>query len=214
LVGAGRSELAQAIFGLDARSRGTVTLDGRPMHLHQPRQAIAAGVGLVPEDRKRQGLVLTMSCLRNVSLALHDRLSRWGVLRRRAERQVAGAQFDALRIKAASLDAEVSSLSGGNQQKVVLARWLARGGRLLIVDEPTRGVDVGAKAAIHELLLGLARQGVGILMISSELPELLALADRIVVLRGGRVVGEMAGRDARQESLLRMMAGLADEAAA
>lgn len=208
LVGAGRSEVAQAIFGLDKHARGSVRVAGQPLPLGSVRAAMRAGVGLLPEDRKRQGLVLMMSGRRNFSLAMLDRLGRLGFLRHGAERAEAGEYFARLAVRTPSLEAPVAALSGGNQQKVALAKWLARGGRVLIVDEPTRGVDVGAKAAIHELLDGLARQGVAILLISSDLPEVVALATRVLIMRAGRLVAELPRTQATQEAVLRHMAGV------
>ncbi len=208
LVGSGRSEIAQSIFGLDRRARGCVEVDGRPMRLGSVREAMERGIGLVPEDRKRQGLVLMMSGRENFSLAMLQRLKRLGMLDRARERNEACRAFERLRVKTLSVDAPVATLSGGNQQKVVLAKWLARNARVLIVDEPTRGVDVGAKAAIHDMLRDLAAQGVAILAISSEMPEVLALSTRILVMRDGRLVGEIAGTEATQEMILRMMAGV------
>lgn len=214
LVGAGRSEVAQAIFGLDRHARGRVEVDGQPLPLGSVRAAVRAGLGLVPEDRKRQGLVLPLSCRVNFSLGILDRLGRCGWLSRRAERTVAVRWFEQLAVKTPSLDAPVASLSGGNQQKIVLARWLARELKVLLVDEPTRGVDVGAKAAIHGLLDELAGRGLAILLISSELPELLHLSTRILIMRGGRLVGELSRAEATQERLLERMAGVTSHAAA
>ncbi len=212
LVGAGRSEVAKAIFGLDPRATGSVELAGKPLPLGSIRAAMRAGVGLVPEDRKRQGCVLGMPCRANISMAMLDRLRRAGMLDRGREKQVASEYFGRLRVKAASLEAPVNSLSGGNQQKVVLAKWLARGGKFLIVDEPTRGVDVGAKAAIHALLDELAGEGLAIMLISSELPEVLNLSSRIFVMRDGEIAGELTRETASQEAVLRLMAGLAEAA--
>lgn len=213
LVGAGRSEVARAIFGLDARATGEVTLDGKPLPLGNVQTAMRAGVGLVPEDRKRQGCVLGMPCRANISMALLDRLRKNGVLDRGKERQMAAKYFEQLRVKAASLEAPVNSLSGGNQQKIVLAKWLARGGRLLIVDEPTRGVDVGAKAAIHALIDELAQGGMAVMLISSELPEVINLSTRILVMRDGAIAGELSREQASQEAVLRLMAGVVPAAA-
>lgn len=212
LVGAGRSELACALFGLDRKARGSVRIDGRPAQLRSARAAIRRGVGLVPEDRKRQGIVPLASSLHNISLATLKRLARLTMLRRGTERVQAHTYFERLRVRAPDIDAVVAGLSGGNQQKVVLARWLAAKSRLLILDEPTRGVDVGAKAEIHGLVRELAAQGTGILLISSELPEILSLSDRILVLRAGRLVGEVSRAAATQDGLLRMMAGLSSAA--
>jgi ABC-type sugar transport system ATPase subunit len=208
LVGAGRSELACAIFGLEAGTTGTIRLGERPVVIRNPRDAINLGVGLVPEDRKRQGLVLGASGVHNTSLPILRRLSRFRWVRRREERALANTYYARLRVRAPSVDSVVAGLSGGNQQKVVLAKWLAADSRILILDEPTRGVDVGAKAEIHALIDTLAAQGRAILLISSELPEVLRLSRRIIVLRAGRVVGEVARANATQEGLLRMMAGL------
>ena len=210
LVGAGRSELAQALFGLDPVRRGTIVIGGQPARLATPAEAIALGIGLVPEDRKRQGLVPQESGVHNLSLAILRRVARFSWLRGREERRVATEFFERLRVRAPSLDTVVAGLSGGNQQKIVLARWLAADSRVLILDEPTRGVDVGAKAEIHGLIGELANQGAGILLISSELPEVLTLSQRIVVLRAGRIVGEVTQGQATQDGLLRMMAGLGE----
>ena len=169
----------------------------------------------MPEDRKRQGCVLNMPCRANVSMAVLDRLrDSLGWLDRPRERDLARQYFDQLRVKAASMDAPVHSLSGGNQQKIVLAKWLARGGRLLIVDEPTRGVDVGAKAAIHALIDELAQKGLAVMLISSELPEVLNLSTRVIVMREGSIVGELSRAEMTQERVLRLMAGVGEGAAA
>lgn len=209
LVGAGRSEIARAVFGLDPRASGEVSVSGAALELGSVRRSMAAGISLVPEDRKRQGCVLGMGCSENISLAVLSQLSRGGLLDRSSERDLAAKSFGELAIKASSIEAPVGSLSGGNQQKVVLAKWLARKGRVLIVDEPTRGVDVGAKAAIHSLIDALARAGMAVILISSELPELLQLSSRIIVMREGRQVGGLSRDEADQESVLRLMAGAA-----
>lgn len=216
LVGSGRSEIAQAIFGLDRSVTGEVFIGGKRLRHGSVRQAMRHGVGLVPEDRKRQGLVLMMSCRANVSLPILDQLNWMGLLNDRRERLTAERYFHRFNIKAPSIETPAAALSGGNQQKVALAKWLARssattgggGLKLLIVDEPTRGVDVGAKAAIHALLDELARQGMAILLISSELPEILNLSSRILVMREGRIVAECARGEADQESVLRLMANV------
>jgi ABC-type sugar transport system ATPase subunit len=212
LVGAGRSELAEALFGLDPLARGTITLDGREITRASIRERMNAGLGFVPEDRKRFGLALILSCRLNFSLTLLGMLSNAGFLRRRLENFLLAKYFGELGIKTASFDSEAGSLSGGNQQKIVLAKWLARSSRVLLLDEPTRGVDVGAKAAIHALIDSLAGTGKGILLISSELPEILHLSTRIMVMREGRIVGELQRAEASQEKLLRMMSGLLAEA--
>lgn len=206
LVGAGRSEVAKAIFGLDRSATGEVLMEGRPVPLGSIRDAMRMRIGLLPEDRKRQGLILMMSCRSNLSLAMLDRLRRMGLLAKTREKAVTDEYFRKLRVKSPSIETPVAALSGGNQQKVAIAKWLARDAKLLIVDEPTRGVDVGAKAAIHELIDELARQGVGIMLISSELPEVLNLSTRIIVMREGRMVGEVPREQATQEHVLRLMA--------
>ena len=213
LVGAGRSEVAQAIFGLDSAATGEVFVRGKPLRAKSVNAALAAGVGLLPEDRKRLGLVLSMNCRENTSLAVLRRLSVAGFVRRREERSLAQRYVDRLRVKTPSLESVVASLSGGNQQKVALAKWLARNCAVLIVDEPTRGVDVGAKAEIHHLLDELACQGLGLVVISSELPEVMNLSRRILVMRQGRVAGELALAEFSQPALLRLMAGVEAKAA-
>jgi ABC-type sugar transport system ATPase subunit len=210
LVGAGRSEVAAAIFGLLGDAQGDVFVSGRPVRIRSPRQAIRLRIGLVPEDRKRQGLVLSLSGLHNTSLPILDRLSRATWIRGGEERALATEYFERLRVRTSGLEAPSAGLSGGNQQKIVLAKWLAARCRILILDEPTRGVDVGAKAEIHALIDRLAADGAAILLISSELPEILGLSTRILVLREGRLVGELSHAEATQDRLLRLMAGLAD----
>jgi ABC-type sugar transport system ATPase subunit len=208
LVGAGRTDIAHAIFGLDPEAQGRVEVAGIPLGLRSPAEAMRAGVGFVPEDRKRHGLVLSLRALENVTLPTLRSLSRAGWLRSGAERALAADAFTRLGVRTPALDALTAGLSGGNQQKLVLAKWLAARCRVLILDEPTRGVDVGAKAEIHALIGRLAAEGTGVLLISSELPELVALSTRIIVLRDGRMVGELAREHANQASLLGLMAGL------
>lgn len=208
LVGAGRSEVAQAIFGLDPRATGRVFVRGQEIRLGSVSAALAAGVGLLPEDRKRLGLVLTMNCRENTSLAALRRLTQLGFVRYRKERTLVQGFIDRLRVKTPALDSSIAGLSGGNQQKLALAKWLARQCGVLMVDEPTRGVDVGAKAEIHQLLDELACQGIGLLVISSELPEVMNLSRRIMVLREGRVAGELERKDFSQPNLMRLMAGV------
>jgi ABC-type sugar transport system ATPase subunit len=229
LVGAGRSEVARAIFGIDPIESGTVQLEGRPLSVRSARDAIRVGIGLLPEDRKRQGLILSMNCRENITLSLLDTSGRPGesapriagsrsdpLSVRRAglfvnharDRAIASEYCDRLRVRTRDLDAEIAGLSGGNQQKVALAKWLARRCRVLILDEPTRGVDVAAKAEIHALIDELAMAGHAIILISSELPEILNLSTRILVLAGGRLVGELPRAQANQERLMRLMAGV------
>ncbi len=210
LVGAGRSEIAAALFGLDRAARGRIRVDGREVSIGNPVDAIGHGIGLVPEDRKRQALIPLESGLRNVSLAILGRLSRFSWLRLGEERAIAKKWFGRLRVQPPDVDAPVAGLSGGNQQKIVLARWLAAQSRVLILDEPTRGVDVGAKAEIHALIGELTAEGAAVILISSELPEVIRLSDRIVVIRAGRVVAELSREAASQDRLLRLMAGLGE----
>ena len=213
LVGAGRSEVAQAVFGLDQAATGTILVKGRELPSRSVSASLSAGIGFLPEDRKRLGLVLTMNCRENTSLATLNRLTRFGWVRRRDERALVHRYTDQLRVKAPSLEAPVAGLSGGNQQKIALAKWLARECDILIVDEPTRGIDVGAKAEVHQLLDALACQGIALLVISSELPEIMNLSRRILVMREGELVGEVEREDFSQARLLRLMAGVEEEAA-
>jgi ABC-type sugar transport system ATPase subunit len=202
LVGAGRSELAGALVGdLPIRS-GSVRVDGKPLRLRTPRDAVRAGIGYAPEERKAQALFMSRTIRDNASLAMLDRLRRMRFVRRAAERRLAREYVDRLRVRTPSIEQEVRKLSGGNQQKVVLARWLARKPTVLILDEPTRGIDVGAKAEIYHIIDDLAKAGVAILVISSELPEVLGLADRVVVMQNGRVTGELSRRESSEEAIL------------
>lgn len=207
LVGAGRTEIAQVLFGLDPHAVGRIWVEGNSVIPRSPAHAKKLGLGLVPEDRKRHGLVLAMNARENVSLPSLGALSTAGWIKQSAERALVRKYFDRMRVRAPHLDSATLGLSGGNQQKLVLAKWLATDCRVLIVDEPTRGVDVGAKAEIHMLIQELAAQGKGVLLISSDLPELLGLATRILVFREGKLVGEVQQQDATEEVLMRLMAG-------
>ena len=192
LAGAGRTEVARALFGVEPFTAGGVELNGKPVRIRSPRQAIRAGIGFLTEDRKLEGLVLPQSVRDNALLALRS-LGR-ARMNERPVRKEAPSVLDLARrveLRAASLEQEVRYLSGGNQQKVVLAKWLATRAQILIFDEPTRGIDVGAKAGIHELMRELARAGAAILMISSELPEVIGMSDRILVMRDGTIAGEL-----------------------
>ena len=202
LVGAGRSEVARAVFGIDRYDAGQVTVRGRRLKKASPTSAMAAGIGFVPEDRRQQGLVMDMSVQQNVALASLDTLRKGGLIRASAERAMAADWAARLAIKYGRLTDPVSMLSGGNQQKVVLAKWLGRKPAVLIVDEPTRGIDVGTKAEVHHLLTELARSGVAVLMISSELPEVLGVAERVLVMREGRLVAEFSHAEASEESIM------------
>ena len=207
LVGAGRSELAEAIFGHERVSAGTVALDGRTIRLRSPADAIAAGIGFAPEDRKSQALLLLRSVKHNITLCVPDIISRFNFVDHARERDLAGALVERLRIRTPSLDQLVAKLSGGNQQKVVLSRWLARRPKVLILDEPTRGIDVGAKAEIYRLIVGLAAEGMALLVISSEMPELLGLADRLLVMAEGRIVADLPRAEATEERILDLAMG-------
>ena len=213
LVGAGRTEVARAIFGIDRWDAGSVEIEGRRLPPGSPSAAMAAGIGLVPEDRRQQGLVMDFSIERNIALASLDSVRRGGMIFRGAERTFARDWALRLQLKYARLSNPVWTLSGGNQQKTVLAKWLGRKPKLLIVDEPTRGIDVGTKAEVHRLLSELAAQGVAVLMISSELPEVLGMADRIIVLFEGRVMREFARADADEDAIMRAATGQVEEAA-
>ena len=203
LRGSGASELMGSVFGrYGRRARGAVCVAGQCARIASPAQAMAWGLALLTDDRKTTGLVLPMSTLHNVTLASLDRVSRWGIIRRARELRLALPLIANLAIRIRSVDAEVSSLSGGNQQKVALAKWLMAEPKVLLLDEPTRGIDVGAKAEVYELMGRLAAQGKGILLTTSELPELLAMADRIVVLHRGRVAAELSGPEATQEQVM------------
>ena len=209
LVGAGRTEILEALFGLDRTARGEILIDGKPAQIRSPREAQALGIALVPEDRKRLGLVLGMNVRENLTLPIVDRFRRrLGLADRRAEMALTERLRRELSIRSPSVEMPVASLSGGNQQKIVFARGLAAEARILLIDEPTRGVDVGAKREIHDLVRQLAARGAAILVVSSDLPELLAIADRLVVIRRGTVAAELSRADASPEVVLRAMAGI------
>ena len=207
LLGAGRTELARAIFGLDKISSGSIYVNGVEQKMSSPRSAIKSGIGFLTEDRKSQGLVLPLSVERNLCLSSVDKFSRWGIMNPREERQAAGRYVEELRIKTPSLDQKVVFLSGGNQQKVVLSKWLCSQAEVFIFDEPTRGVDVGAKAEIYQLMNRLTASGVAIMMISSELLEVLGMSDRVMVMRGGRIAGEFSDGEYTQERILQCALG-------
>lgn len=207
LVGAGRTELARAIFGADPIDSGEIILEGKPIRIRSPQEAIQHGIGLVTEDRKAQGLILGMVVRENVTLANLGALSRLNFINLARERQVAQKHVQDLSIKTPTIEQTVQNLSGGNQQKVVLAKWLFTQSKVLIFDEPTRGIDVGAKTEIYQLMNDLAAQGVAMLMISSELPEVLGMSDRILVMHDGRVVGELQAGEATQEKIMHLATG-------
>jgi ABC-type sugar transport system ATPase subunit len=213
IVGAGRTEFAQCLFGVTPAESGEIRIEGRPVNIKSPRSARNHGLALVPEDRKTQGIISILSVRENTSLGvLHD-VSRWGWLDFKKEKSLVTTYRDRLSIKTASLESQILTLSGGNQQKVIIARWLATVPKILILDEPTQGIDVGAKAEIHALIEELVAGGLGIILISSELPELLAMSDRVLVMRKGRVVAELDGKLATKEEVIRFAAGSNEVAA-
>jgi rhamnose transport system ATP-binding protein len=207
LVGAGRTEAARLLFGLSPKDAGEVRLDGRPIDVRSPADAVVHGIAYVPEDRRRHGVILEMSVADNMTLAVLRKISSRGWLDFDREAELAADYVARLGVKTPSVTAAAGSLSGGNQQKVALARWLATGPQVLILDEPTQGIDVGAKAEIHRLMGDLAGRGLAIVMISSELPEILGMSDRIAVMHAGRVVGVVDRAEATQESILSLALG-------
>lgn len=202
LVGAGRTETVRALFGIDQKDSGEILLEGKPVQLNSPRTSVSAGLGLVPEDRKQQGLVLGMAVYENITMATLNRLTRALVIDSAQERAISNKYVEQLRIRTPGIRQLVKYLSGGNQQKVVLAKWLAVHPDVLILDEPTRGIDVGAKAEIHALMSQFAQQGMGVILISSELPELLGMCDRILVMSKGTITGEFERSDFDQEKIM------------
>jgi inositol transport system ATP-binding protein len=204
LMGSGRTRLAKAVFGLSRADRGQIRIQGRPVEIGSPSDAIANGVGLVPEDRRMLGLVHMLDVRKNLTLAHLKALSNSLFINKRQEQQLVRENIAGLKIRTSSARLPVSVLSGGNQQKVVLGKWLNTHPAVLILDEPTRGIDVGAKAEIHRLVTELARQGVAIVMISSELPEVLGMSDRVMVMHEGRVTGLLGRQDATQVKVMEL----------
>jgi ABC-type sugar transport system ATPase subunit len=202
LAGAGRSELAMCLFGADAIDSGEVKVDGKRVSLRHPSAVVQAGIGLVPEERKQQAIFPQLPVRENISIALLDRLSVGGILRTRQERRLTKRFVDQLDIRTPSIDTRMQGLSGGNQQKTVIARWLARKLRVLILDEPTKGIDIASKAEIHRLIEALAGSGIAIILISSELPELLVMSDRIAVMRRGRLVTVLSKGQANKQTVM------------
>jgi ribose transport system ATP-binding protein len=203
LIGAKRTETARLIFGLDRKDRGEVLIDGAPVDIESPEDAIRLGVALVPEDRKGQGLLVRWPISENVTLPRLDHFSSYGLVDVREEEKQSNTYIKSLGVKTPSVRQPVMYLSGGNQQKVVIAKWLMTEPRVLILDEPTRGIDVGAKAEIYALMSQLAKRGIGILLISSELPEIVGMSDRIIVMREGRITGELSRAEATEEKIMR-----------
>jgi rhamnose transport system ATP-binding protein len=207
LVGSGRSEVARAIFGVDAHDAGSVLLNGKKLKAASPSDAMAHGIALVPEDRRQQGLFMPTSIAKNAAITMLSRIRKGFLLSAQSERDVADRWTKVLQTKFENINDPVERLSGGNQQKVVLAKWLATEPKLLIVDEPTRGIDVGTKAEVHKLLSQKAQEGLAVLMISSELPEVLGMADRIFVMREGHIVREFSRAEATSESVIAAATG-------
>jgi ribose transport system ATP-binding protein len=202
LLGSGRTELARTIFGLDPVENGTIALSGQEIQIRSPRKAVQAGIGFLTEDRKQLGLVLNLSVKANISLPNLDSISRKGVIKSNQEKGLADRFVRELAIKTPGIEQQVIYLSGGNQQKVVLSKWIARRLEVLIFDEPTRGIDVASKVEIYELMNRLSEEGVGIIMISSELPEILGMSDRVLVMKDGEIAAEFKTSDADQEAIL------------
>jgi ABC-type sugar transport system ATPase subunit len=209
LVGAGRTRLARAIVGADRAERGRITISGRVAQIHSPADAVRVRIGFLPEDRKQQGLVLGLTVERNVSLSHLSALARFGVVHGPQERREAEAAITDLKIRTPGPEQQVLYLSGGNQQKVVLAKWLAARAEVLIFDEPTRGIDVGARHDIYTLINRLVEDGLGVIMISSDLPEVLGMSDRILVMRAGAVQLELTAAEATDDRVLQAALGVA-----
>ena len=208
LIGAGRTEMALTLFGVYPSDSGEVRIEDQPVAINSPRHAIQHGIGYVPEDRKMQGLFLKKSVRDNISAAISGDISQWGFLQREKDRSLAQRYIDELKIRTPGMEQQTKNLSGGNQQKVVLAKWMVSNPKVLVLDEPTRGVDVGAKAEIYSLMHELVAQGLAVVMISSELPEILGMSDRVVVMREGKYAGELPRAEANEESVMALATGL------
>jgi rhamnose transport system ATP-binding protein len=208
LVGAGRSEFMQALFGITRATGGTVRIDGKPAVIRSPADAVSQGIVYVPEDRGKQGAITALPIFQNVTLPSLGRTSRNGFLKLAEEFKLAREYTARLDLRAASLDTNVGNLSGGNQQKVVIAKWLATQPKVIILDEPTKGIDIGSKAAVHEFMAELAAQGLAVIMVSSEIPEILGMSDRVIIMREGRIAAEVSGDDMTPETLVRHAAGI------
>ncbi len=202
----GRTELARTLFGLTP-TNSTILLQGEPVQINSPADAIRLGIGYVPEDRRQHGVILEMGVATNISMANLKAVSRWGLIDREKEDKLARRYVDDLHIKTSSIFAATGTLSGGNQQKVALARWLAINPRIMILDEPTQGVDVGSKSEIHDLIVQLAERGVAILLISSELPEIMGMSDRIGVIHAGKIMGILSRQEATQAKIMSLAFG-------
>ncbi|BCG11142.1 sugar ABC transporter ATP-binding protein [Buttiauxella agrestis] len=210
LVGAGRSELAQLIFGVRKSTGGTIEIDGKPVKIHSPREAISLGIGFLTENRKEQGLFLELAAQDNITMATLERDAHYGWLDRKKAQTISDDAISLLNIRVPHAQVRAGGLSGGNQQKLLISRWVAIGPRILILDEPTRGVDVGAKSEIYRIMSQMAKQGVAILMISSELPEVVGMSDRVYVMREGSIAGELHTADITQEKIMTLATGVED----
>lgn len=208
LVGAGRSEFMQSLFGITRASAGHVTIDGEKVVIRSPADAVGKGIVYVPEDRGKQGAITALPIFQNVTLPSLARTSKNGFLKLAEEFKLAREYTERLDLRAASLDTDVGNLSGGNQQKVVIAKWLATQPKVIILDEPTKGIDIGSKAAVHEFMAELAAEGLAVIMVSSEIPEVLGMSDRVIVMREGRIAAEVSGDDMTPETLVRYAAGI------
>jgi len=202
MMGAGRTEMARVLFGIDKKDSGKVFIDNEEIKINSPEDSLRARIGLVPEDRQLQGLILSMTVRENITLPNLHNISKCGMINKSREREISHHYIDKLSIQTTSMDSPVKGLSGGNQQKVVLAKWLMLNPRVLILDEPTRGIDVGAKMDVHALISEIAQQGIGIIMISSEMPEILGMSDRIIVMADGRITGEFTQEEFDQEKIM------------
>jgi len=202
LVGSGRSELLMSLFGANRVTQGEIRIDGRRVRYGSPREAIAQGIALVPESRKDQALFLQLATGENISVLKLDEFSAMGWIGQKSKNRLEEEYRNKLNVKTASLQTPIINLSGGNQQKAVIARWLTVSPRILLLDEPTRGIDVGAKGEIYEIIRDLARTGMGILVVSSDLPEILAISDRVYVMRQGRFAAELHGQEINQETIM------------
>jgi inositol transport system ATP-binding protein len=212
-MGSGRTEVLETVFGIHAAESGTIKVKGKEIKIREPHQAIEAGIGLLTEDRKKTGIMGVLSVRDNMSIASLNRFTSFGVLRKPTLEQMCEEQRQTLALKTPSLNQQIQNLSGGNQQKVLLSRWLLTDPDILIIDEPTRGIDVGAKSEIHRLMSKLAGQGKAIIMVSSEMPEILGMSDRVVVMCDGRLVGEVSRADATQENIMQLATQFSDESA-
>ncbi|HAY7347195.1 TPA: sugar ABC transporter ATP-binding protein [Shigella flexneri] len=210
LVGAGRSELAQLIFGVRKATGGMIEVDGEPVVIHSPREAIDLGIGFLTENRKEQGLFLEMAAVENITMATLERDASWGMLNRKKAQTISDDAIKLLNIRVPHAQVRAGGLSGGNQQKLLISRWVAIGPRILLLDEPTRDVDVGAKSEIYRIMNEMARKGVAILMISSELPEIVGMSDRVHVMREGSIAGELNGKNITQENIMTLATGVND----